>query len=272
MSIGFAVRTGIAGGQQYIFLKLLLAAVVVALATMMFNPPEIRGWWIFEYVETPEIYLFCAALLAAIVYLYLITHWFKSGSFDIKSALLAFFGGGLLSIAISMPLYALWQWGAHVTGWSLLSLMQANGTDAGIVEEASKLVAVLLLPGVRSHIRDCKSGLFYAALCALGFAMIENVHYFSEYNHILLGRMNPGHMIFSAIWGAALGAYIAGQISLARFIPMLMLGMALHATWNYATRNEVVFMIVFASVTWKGLLFIRQQLSEPQDINACRDV
>jgi len=73
-------------------LKLLLAAAVVALTTMMFNPPEIRGWWIFEYVET------------------------------------------------------------------------------------------------------------------------------------------SGHMVFSAIWGAAHGAYIAGQISLARFIPMLLLGMALHAT------------------------------------------
>ncbi|BBB24299.1 hypothetical protein CVFO_1193 [Isorropodon fossajaponicum endosymbiont JTNG4] len=69
-----------------------------------------------------------------------------------------------------------------------------------------------------------KLTLFYVVLCTLGFSMIENVYFFLKYSEILFIRANPAHMVFSAIWGSALGAWLTKEKSFSYFLFALFLG------------------------------------------------
>ncbi len=78
----------------------------------------------------------------------------------------------------------------------------------GMVEELAKaLCAVLGLLMVRGF-RDPRSAILFCGGVALGFATWENVHYALGYGSgVLVGRglfSTLGHVVMSAVWGAAL--------------------------------------------------------------------
>jgi RsiW-degrading membrane proteinase PrsW (M82 family) len=80
----------------------------------------------------------------------------------------------------------------------------------GLVEEGAKLLATV--PAVRHRAFDEPvDGIVYAGAAAIGFAVAENVSYFTIYRLDDLTTVSrslmtiPGHALLSAVWGYALG-------------------------------------------------------------------
>ncbi len=223
------------------------------------------------------------AFIIGTSYVALAALWFnnKNREFSFFYSLIAFFLCGAFSIALSTSLlYPIWKDVAYEEvkrGWWIFSttyieptsqitlLIDRTGIIAGPVEEFAKLVAVLI--AVKSRIVSRKTGVYYVVLCAIGFAMIENFYYFMKYGEVLPVRANPAHAVFSAIWGAALGSYLAKEKTFSNFLWGLILGMTLHAAWNlFASINSPLFMYIFIFVTLSGLAFIRRELKEKNQV------
>lgn len=229
------------------------------------------------------------SLLITCFYAFLITIWYKDSQYDISwfYALIALFGCGLVAVILSVAFfYPFWQdisykdvYHEVEQGWwifkntqiiketipthPIVPLLNHTGMDAGIVEELAKLLAVIFL--LKNQIHSKKLALFYTVLCALGFAMIENIYYFLNYGEVLFIRANPAHAVFSAIWGYGLGLWLLNERSFLYFLGTLLLGMTLHALWNLlAVINTIVFIWLFIMVSWHGLIFIKRKLQESE--------
>lgn len=151
----------------------------------------------------------------------LLTIWYNNedNTFNWKVSIKALLFCGAISIALCLfVLYPLWNIVGFYkiqSGWwifktekliarnPLAYLFDVSNAIAGPIEEGAKLIAVLLVPSVRKSIRNSKTGVFIVVLCAFGFAMIENIIYFSMYKEVLIRRADPAHAVFSAIWGKA---------------------------------------------------------------------
>jgi RsiW-degrading membrane proteinase PrsW (M82 family) len=85
----------------------------------------------------------------------------------------------------------------------------------GPAEELFKFLAVRLYAYRTPDFDEPLDGVIYASAAALGFASLENVVYVVDFQHggtihwVRLGLRSflalPGHVIFAATWGAALG-------------------------------------------------------------------
>lgn len=158
------------------------------------------------------------------------------------------------------------------------------GIIEGILEVAtgSILAAVLIAPAceelakywvVKKSVYGSREfdepvdGIIYAAAAGLGFATLENIFYvFSAYDESLLlaietgvlrGLLSvPGHVLFSAMWGAALG--------MARFMPGegktmmvwrgLFFSMVAHALFNYLILQSIlgvaILILIVIPLLW----------------------
>jgi protease PrsW len=105
---------------------------------------------------------------------------------------------------------------AAVLEWGINSLDVSLGVSlntflVGVIEETVKFTAVVLFVRSRKLLDEPIDGIMYACTAALGFAAIENVHYFA------LGRVAPAivisralvsapaHFLVASIWGFSLG-------------------------------------------------------------------
>ena len=260
------------------FIIFQIIFILISFTLIAFFHPVERGWWIFKKTKYYEAYFVAIAFIIASSYTILLTLWYDNSdnSFNSKISAKALLLCGTLSITVCQLLYRLWdiigfyevergwwifKWKEKFSRDPIFGLLEDSGAIAGPVEEMAKLIAVLLVPSVRKSIKDSKSGLFIVVLCAFGFAMIENIEYFSFYKEILLKRANPAHAVFSAIWGKALGKWFNKQISFKKFLKYLFYGMALHAAWNYfANYHGIVFCILFTIVSFYGLFFIKKEI------------
>ncbi|MBL8151099.1 MAG: PrsW family intramembrane metalloprotease [Blastocatellia bacterium] len=81
-------------------------------------------------------------------------------------------------------------------------------TVVGPVEEAVKMLAVLIFAYRQQVFDEPVDGIVYSAAAAMGFAAIENVLYVSQFSVEVLAVRGPlanaGHALFSAFWGLAL--------------------------------------------------------------------
>lgn len=235
--------------------------------------------------ETEKAHFQSVAFIIAGLYVALMALWFDNTNKDFSffSSLVAFFVCGSLSIVLSIAfLYPLWNDFAYqevTKGWWIFSTTEIQprnqltqifgltGMIAGPVEEFAKLLALVVL--LKKRVVSRKTGVYYAVLCAIGFAMIENVSYFVRYGEVLPIRANPAHAVFSAIWGAALGSYYAREKGLSAVLWGLTLGMSLHAVWNlFASINSPLFVLIFIFVALSGLAFIRRELKEKNGVTA----
>jgi len=256
------------------------AGAFLALIVVLTNQPKETGWWIFKTVTTPYQFLVGSAFLLAVGYLFLMVSWYKGQELCARTSILAFLLSGSVSIFISLLVYPLVsaigaqerlvETGAWIFKTTrrvveydngLLSLLHSTGAIAGFVEEPAKLAALLVVSPVRKLIVDRKSGLYYATLCAFGFALIENIMYFQAYDGVLYIRANPAHAVFTSLWGAALGSWREGTLQGRGFAKFLFLGIGLHALWNFlASTDFTLFIIAFVATIWLGLSFIRREL------------
>lgn len=79
----------------------------------------------------------------------------------------------------------------------------------GPVEELAKFVVVITIAYPKADFNEPVDGIIYAAAAALGFATFENVFYLLDQGPLIIVLRGPvstlGHVLFSAMWGAALG-------------------------------------------------------------------
>ena len=135
---------------------------------------------------------------------------------------------------------------------------------APIIEEFAKYLMVRLTSFRTAQFNEPLDGIIYASAVALGFASIETVSYLFVFAHtsriytifILRGLLSiPGHVLFSSMWGYALG--------LAKFAPPevakklirrgLALSMLLHALFNLllGTPWAALGMLILVPLMWK---------------------
>lgn len=132
---------------------------------------------------------------------------------------------------------------------------------APVVEESGKYLVVRKTVYESWEFDEPVDGIIYAAAAGLGFATLENVIYvFSALETSLFLALQtglvralisvPGHVLFSAMWGYALGK--------ARFLPAekrpgviatgLILAMASHALFNLLLYDAIGFAVLILVV------------------------
>ncbi len=137
---------------------------------------------------------------------------------------------------------------------------------APVIEEYAKYFAVSRTVYRRIDFSEPMDGIVYSAAAALGFASIENLFYLFAAQRedlltpVFLGRALfsvPGHVLFSTIWGAALGRakFVSDPISQKVLIRGgLLAGMAAHGLFNLLAMFELlgaVGLLVFLFFAWK---------------------
>ncbi|MCD0453704.1 PrsW family intramembrane metalloprotease [Actinocorallia sp. API 0066] len=182
-------------------------------------------------------------------------------------------------------------------------LFWTTTVGAPVIEESLKgAVLFVLLWFRRNEIDGVTDGIVYAAMVALGFAMMENISYYMqalddggagklEAVFILRGLISPfGHPLFTAMTG--LGVAWAANHRRGR-VPALVLGLVgailLHALWNGAASyglgglavvyvldfGILVVLLVLIFLERRGLVhrigrylpvYVRTGLVSPQDI------
>ena len=170
----------------------------------------------------------------------------------------------LLGVLVTFPV-------AFVEGFFglfIASSLIMGAVVAPIVEEYSKFWVVRRFAYPNPEFNEPMDGIVYAAAAALGLATLENVLYvFTAYltsPELALGTIAvraifsvPGHALFAAVWGFALGSakFSTADRRPAIILRGLLLGMALHGIFNFLLFSaEVVAyaMAVFILVLTPG--------------------
>ena len=136
----------------------------------------------------------------------------------------------------------------------------------GPVEELVKLLVVYLYAYRKPQFDEPLDGVIYSATAALGFAAVENVVYLGQNDPMLVllrGPLsNPGHALFSALWGLSLSrAKAAPNLVRTRFriiVSGLLGASLLHSLFDIllvaSSRWSIIFFIILVAVM-AGLFF-----------------
>ncbi len=123
----------------------------------------------------------------------------------------------------------------------------------GPVEEMIKLLVVYLYAYRRPEFDEPLDGVIYSATAALGFAAIENVVYLAQNDPMLVllrGPLsNPGHALFSSLWGLSLSRAKAAPNLANERIPIIVRG------WLAASLLHALFDILLVASSRLSILF-----------------
>lgn len=135
--------------------------------------------------------------------------------------------------------------------------------SAPVVEEAAKGVAIWLVIRRRRELDGILDGIVYAGMVGLGFAMTENVLYYTRgavedgiegalATFVVRGVLSPfAHPVFTAMTGIGFGVAARTQRRWLRAVAPwtgLGLAMALHSLWNTSTLGGSTFLGVYLLV------------------------
>src|SRR5262245_28772979 len=99
----------------------------------------------------------------------------------------------------------------------------------GPIEELLKLLVVYFYAYRRKEFDEPLDGVIFSATAALGFAAIENVVYLAQNEPMLVllrGPLsNPGHALFSAVWGLSLSKAKAAPNLVRQRLPVVANGL-----------------------------------------------
>jgi RsiW-degrading membrane proteinase PrsW (M82 family) len=211
-----------------------------------------------------------AAVIPTVVYV-LILWWFDRYEKEPRRLLLVAFVWGAVP-AIIASLFAERALGEPLAA---LSELMASSVLAPVVEEVAKGLAVFLLFLLYRHEFDnVLDGIIYGATTGFGFAMTENVLYFSRSLHALGAQgltltlflrsfvFGLNHALFTSVFGAALGYVRMARVGWRSWImaPLGLLGaMVLHGVHNlFATLTSVTCFSILLSVVsdWAGVAVV----------------
>lgn len=161
----------------------------------------------------------------------------------------AFFWGGGISVLVA-------GLANEVTG-ATLGYSAVLVISAPVVEEIMKALGILGA-SKRQQLDTPLDGAIYAGYVGLGFAMVENVIYFSQaitdgdlgLVFVLRGLFSPFAHPFFALWvGLAIGAAVRNsQSRRIAAIRGLVPAIALHAAWNASGLNVIFVYLLLAQI------------------------
>ncbi|HEY7954599.1 MAG TPA: PrsW family intramembrane metalloprotease [Polyangia bacterium] len=191
------------------------------------------------------------------------------------AAILPAFGGELLVDAIHPYLGTIARAAAATSAHavSALPLFFACFFVIGPCEELSKFLAVRLFIYRNREFDEPLDGIIYAAAAALGFASLENILYVIDFHHgwsirwSMLGARAflalPGHVIFAATWGYALGRRKFDPSYLVW--PRLLIAAALHGLYDFVLMYPparpliVLYMALMVPVVVREIRILRSE-------------
>jgi len=136
------------------------------------------------------------------------------------------------------------------TTWSHLLLLLFV---VGPVEEGVKLLVVYFYAYRQQEFDEALDGVIFSATTALGFAAIENVIYLAKNDAMLVllrGPLsNPGHALFSAIWGMSLSRAKTRPNLFSQRFPIILEG------WIYASLLHSLFDILLVASSRINIVF-----------------
>ncbi len=148
----------------------------------------------------------------------------------------------------------------------------SSSVIAPFVEEMVKFCVVFFFVYRLPEFDEPVDGIVYAAAAGLGFAAVENIFYVLD-GGIAVGVLRavasvPGHMIFSAIWGYALGTAKFRPKSVRG--PVIIVGlpgaMVLHGTFNFLLEVYEVagLVLILVLIIPLGFWFTRRNIQKAQ--------
>lgn len=140
----------------------------------------------------------------------------------------------------------------------------------GLVEEFAKGFCAFAGIAVPRLGRDPLVTLQFSGAVALGFATTENVRYVLSFGEgVLVGRFlfsTLGHVLFAAVWGAALGARDGERPRWGLLLGSLLLSSLAHGLYDwFLTTDRMVLAVLTLAVLWFGFrqatleAFLRQE-------------
>lgn len=134
------------------------------------------------------------------------------------------------------------------TSWMGIALLTIF--VVGPVEEICKFWATRRALRDEPAFDEPADGIIYAASAALGFAFVENIFYLADLNPVLIVMRSllavPGHVLFAAWWGAALGRH--------HFIPGTPLSSVYRGLLGAALMHGLYDAFAIGSGLWGGAL------------------
>lgn len=150
----------------------------------------------------------------------------------------------------------------------------------GVIEELIKIIPFLIILFFTKKIKEPADYILYASLCALGFAFVENFHYFKQDSlNIMHSRALTAsitHMIDTSIvaYGLVLAKFKHRKSQVLYFFLFFLLAAVSHGFYDFWLLNDVVS--AFSLVTFMYLLtsiliyasFINNTLNNSSDPSA----
>ena len=154
---------------------------------------------------------------------------------------------------------------------------------APIVEETGKYLVVRRTVYESVEFDEPVDGIVYAAAAGLGFATLENIIYvfsaletsieFAIQTGLVRALISvPGHVLFSAMWGYALGRarFMPGPGRPAVILGGLVLAITMHALFNfllYTTIGFALLVLIVVPVLW---FIVQRRIDESLSKSAYR--
>jgi protease PrsW len=133
-----------------------------------------------------------------------------------------------------------------------------------VIEELAKFFVVFTVAYPNRAFNEPMDGIVYAAAAAVGFASFENVFYVLNKGPLVLLLRGPfstlGHVLFSALWGAALGLSLNEPLRSKRFRLIstgLLLSILAHGIYNILiSLSQPFFGTGLEWLSLSGILFL----------------
>jgi RsiW-degrading membrane proteinase PrsW (M82 family)/ribosomal protein S27AE len=133
-----------------------------------------------------------------------------------------------------------------------------------VIEELAKFFVVFTVAYPNKAFNEPMDGIVYAAASAVGFASFENVFYVLNKGPLVLLLRGPfstlGHVLFSALWGAALGLSLNEPSRSKRFrmiVGGLVLSILAHGAYNILiSLSQPFFGTGWEWLSLSGILFL----------------
>jgi protease PrsW len=225
-----------------VLIGLFLLVLILAVDSLEFSPTHLLAGIILATIPVP---LYAALIL-----------WIDRFEHEPRYLLfLCFLWGGTVSIALALIVNTT----VMITSGGLASIV----VSAPIIEELGKgAILFLIFFFKRDEFNGILDGIIYAAITALGFAMVEN---FSYYGRAFAGMLpvGPGavffargvqspflHPFFTCMTGIALGWAAQTQNKLIRgVVPLLGLALAMffHSLWNFSAvinLSNIIYLVL----------------------------
>jgi protease PrsW len=142
----------------------------------------------------------------------------------------------------------------------------------GPVEELMKLLTVYSFAYRRKEFDEALDGVVYSAAAALGFAAVENIVYLAQTGPVLVllrGPLtNPGHALFSAIWGLSLSrAKASPNVVRQRFLIILtgwLIASFVHGSFDLlllaAARSSIFYLVILGTAFVGLFIWVRSRI------------